>query len=167
MKHLKIDVRYKIVDHGPHAPKRIVLHSTESNDYSGSRDILGVAAGWQEAGQGLGAHFITDKDGLVGMGLKPTRVAWHVLNNNTGSIGIEQIGFARFIPKIWWHRTKQLHATAHIIAALSNEYNIPIRHDIDHGVAMHSDFHVGHTDPGRGYPLGHVLKLAREIRSSY
>lgn len=167
MKHLKIDVRYRIVDHGPQSPRRIVLHSTESNDYVGKRDILGVAAFWAKQDKGYGAHFITDKQGLVGMGLKPTRVAWHVENHNTGSVGIEQIGFARFSPKIWWHRPRQLHATAQVIAALSAEYDIPIRHHIDHGVSLHADFHGEHSDPGKMYPLGHVLKIASGIKATY
>lgn len=166
--------------HGTHKPVRIVLHDTESHDTAGVAEIRGVFNFWhtQKNPDGTlakyGAHFVVDRNGNVGRGGDPTQIQWHVTNLNTGSIGIEQIGFATFRNLVWRRkRRKQLYAVARIIAWAHGRYGIPIRVRHDPrlpGVTTHRRVGLagidpsGHTDPGPHYPLGFVIFLAKMIQ---
>jgi hypothetical protein len=159
---ITVDCVGQIETHGQHEPRRIVLHDTESHDCKGIRDLTGIVAFWKRQALGYGAHVIVDAQGNSARCALPRSITWHVGGHNTGSLGIEQTGFARFLPKVWRRRPKQLQAVAVWLAFWSEQYGIPLIHSTDHGVCTHADFHGGHTDPGRGYPLAHVLALARE-----
>lgn len=156
--------RPSVADHGPHVPVRVVLHSTES-DGLGPGYADGVCGYWQRQGLGYGAHFIVSREGTVSTCLGRSRIAWHVENHNTGSIGIEQAGFARFSAMEWISREKELDAVARVIARLAAAFTIPLEHSTDRGVSMHIDcsreFGGSHTDPGHFYPFSHVLGMAR------
>lgn len=158
-----VAVSYNVATHGDQTPMRIVLHDTESHDEAGVRDILGIAAFWQRQGRGLGSQFIVDGSGHIGQGASSAKICYHVANNNTGSIGIEQIGFAWWDLRHWRMRRKQLEAVAHLVAYLADRWNIPLVRSTDHGICTHADFHGDHTDPGRGYPFGYVLRRAVNI----
>ena len=151
--------------HGEHKPMRVVLHDTESHDHAGIGDIKGIFDFWKRQGLGYGAHLVIDKSGNTGQGCMFKSIAWHVEGHNTGSIGIEQSGFARFTPKAWYLRRRQLRKVAEWLAYLSQSAGIPLVHSMAHGVCTHADFHGGHTDPGSGYPLKHVLRMARRIKA--
>lgn len=158
---------YHLVEsHGPHAPLRIILHDTESHDSRGIRDIEGVCNYWHSQGLGYGSHILVDSDGLTGMAVAPSFVAWHTARRNTGSLGIEQIGFARFSNALWWTRQAQLHKVAKWCAWWSKTYDIPLQVDIEHGISTHAmqsrAFGGDHYDPGKGYPLGYLIRLARK-----
>lgn len=164
---------------GTHAdPVRVILHDTESHDAAGATDITGILNGWRSAQARLGflpgAHFIVDEDGNVGKVAGATAILNHCGGLNTGSIGIEQVGFASFDEADWLRRTKQLDTVARILAWAHVQHNIPLEVPASqgHGLPMHgvlthamvSRFEPaaeGHTDPGVGYPKGHVIKLAR------
>lgn len=159
-------------------PVRFVLHDTESHDAAGVGDITGIWAGWRSAQGRLGflpgAHYIVDEDGNIGKTAPITAVLNHVGGLNTGSIGIEQVGLASFDERDWLRRSAQLDAVARLLAWGHVQLGIPL--DVPspqgaghpmHGIMTHamvSRFSAasgGHTDPGVGYPLGHVRKLAR------
>lgn len=164
---------------GTHAdPVRVILHDTESHDARGVTDITGILNGWRNAESRLGflpgAHYIVDEDGNVGKVAPVTAVLNHCGGLNTGSIGIEQIGFASFDEADWLHRPKQIDTVARILAWAHVQLGVPLEvpSPQGHGLAMHgvlthamvSRFEPraeGHTDPGVGYPKGHVLKLAK------
>lgn len=150
--------------HGKHSPSRIVLHSTES-DGRGLAYGRSIAAYWQRQGLGYGAHFVVSRDGAVINCAPVEDITWHVENRNTGSVGIEQSGYAAMERAEWMRRPSELDATARIIAALAHTWDIPLVINVDHGVATHAmeSHHYGgtHTDPGNGYPLTHVLGMAR------
>lgn len=166
--------------HGAQRPVRIVLHDTESHDVAGLSDISGIFSFWhtQKNPDGslaqYGAHFIVDKDGNVGEGGAPEQVQWHVGNLNTGSIGIEQIGFASFSRLIWKRdRRKQLYAVARLCAWAHGEYGIPLKVQTDPrapGITTHARVGAagidtsGHTDPGAGYPLLFMVTLAKMMQ---
>ena len=147
--------------HGTHKPVRIVLHDTESHDTAGVAEIRGVFNFWhtQKNPDGTlakyGAHFVVDRNGNVGRGGDPTQIQWHVTNLNTGSIGIEQIGFATFRNLVWRRkRRKQLYAVARIIAWAHGRYGIPIRVRHDPrlpGVTTHRRVGLAGIDPS-GHP---------------
>ena len=166
--------------HGSHTPVRIVLHDTESHDTAGVSDISGIFNFWhtQKNPDGslakYGAHFVVDGDGNVGKGGDTRQIQYHVGNLNTGSIGIEQIGFAS-LPRLIWkrRRRKQLYSVARILAWAHGEYGIPLKVQSDPqapGITTHRLVGAagidtsGHTDPGAGYPLGFVVTLAKMMQ---
>jgi len=165
--------------HGTHVPLRFVLHDTQSHDTKGIADIAGIFSFWhtQRNPDGslaqYGAQFVVDKEGLIGEGGPATAIQWHVGNLNTGSIGIEQIGFAEFSRETWTHdRRDQLWSVARVLAWGHGKYRIPLRvprHPQSPGVTTHARVGAagidpsGHTDPGAGYPLAVVVKMAKAI----
>src|SRR5438067_836648 len=97
------------ITHGTMTPVRVVLHDTESHDTAGIGDVKGIYDFWHRQGLGYGAHFVVDGEGNVGQGASCKQITWHVGNLNTGSIGIEQVGFASFTKLVWSRqRRKQL-----------------------------------------------------------
>lgn len=159
--------RFDCAVHGEHKPQRIILHDTESHDHAGVADIQGIAAFWHRQGTGYGAHFIIDRAGNIGAGPPASRITWHTGGANTGSIGIELIGFARFSRLQWIRRGKQLRALAHLLAYLSDVYEIPLVRGVN-GVCLHRDFPAsGHTDPGPGFPHKRVVWMARKIQRKH
>jgi N-acetyl-anhydromuramyl-L-alanine amidase AmpD len=120
---------------------------------------------WDRQGQGLGAHVLIDKDGNSALGADPHFITWAVRHANTGSVHFELIGFARFTPKLWWARLKQLNKLAKWLAWLNLEYGIELKRSRINGVAGHREFPGNdHTDPGKWFPWRFVLRRAREYR---
>lgn len=155
-------------------PERVILHDTECHDAAGISEIEGVVGYWIRGADKLGSHFIVDADGNVGQCGEPTELMYHTGGLNTGSVGIEQIGFASFTEKDWSARHDQLTKVAKLLAWLHTEYKIPLEVPAQQGDgklmpgvmthAMVSRFEPaseGHTDPGAGYPLGQVLAIAK------
>lgn len=167
-------------EHGDHTPVRIVLHDTESHDTAGLSDIAGIFEFWhtQKLSDGslaqYGAHFVVDGDGNVGEGGRPDKIQWHVGGLNTGSIGIEQIGFASFTRMLWKRkRRQQLYAVARLCAWAHGEYGIPLKvpkNPQSPGITTHARVGAagidtsGHTDPGAGYPLRFMVGLAKMMQ---
>jgi N-acetyl-anhydromuramyl-L-alanine amidase AmpD len=151
-------------------PKIVVLHTTESHDHAGLKDIDGVAAFLDRHPSDLAVHLIVDKDGnsaaflesTSGGHLAPVKF-YHAGGANSTSIGIEQIGFAGTLRAGWWLRPKQLVKVARWLAYCHVWFDIPLVHSTEHGICRHVDVSGpgGHWDPGPGYPFGFVLKLAR------
>lgn len=164
--------------HGTQHPVRIVLHDTESHDVAGTSDISGIFNFWhtQKNPDGTlaqyGVHFIVDEEGKTGQGGDPEQLQWHVGGANTGSVGIEQVGLASFTEKQWLARPDQLIKVAKLLAWMNKEYGIPLRVSTSFGVsthAMQSAVHPesgGHSDPGKGYPLEHVMAIARDFKEA-
>lgn len=149
--------------HGDIVPKVVVLHSTESHDYDGAKDIIGVLKYLEGTEDRLGVHFVTDAEGLIGQGASIKKMCYHCIGANSFSIGIEQIGFAKFSLTQWMTRRKQLRATAKLLAWMHLRLDIPLVRSVTHGVALHRDFPEGtHWDPGYGYPIKSVLRMAKK-----
>jgi hypothetical protein len=154
------------------APVRVVLHDTESHDEKGIGDIEGIVAFWLRGPDKLGAHFIVDSEGNIGQQAEPDELMFHTGGANTGSVGIEQIGFANFSKKTWESRPDQLMKVAKLLAWLNDEYGIPLRVSTVHGIsthAMQSKIHpesLGHTDPGANYPLDEVVAIAKGFKDA-
>lgn len=162
-------IHYRIAaqQHGPMIPQRIVLHDTESPNVQGGRDVTGIPEFWQRQGLGYGSHLVMDQQGLTCRCVYDHRIAWHVGGHNTGSLGIEQIGYASYTTADWDKGIVGLKQAAKWCAHWSIEYNIPIRANVQRGICTHRMMSIAypgdtnHTDPGRNYPLDHVLDLAR------
>ncbi len=159
--------------HGYMEPVRVVLHDTEGHDAPGTGDITGIWSFWKNQGEGYDVHFIVDSDGNIGQSGSIYDLFYHCGGLNTGSIGIEQVGFASFTQLMWSRkRRRQLFAVARLLAWLHTKIGLPLSVPADvhaAGVVTHAmvskvePMSMGHTDPGAGYPLGMVLFLARQI----
>jgi hypothetical protein len=134
-------------NHGSMTPVRVVLHDTECHDAAGITEIEGVVHFWMQtsAGNRLGAHYLVDADGNVGKLADGDTLLYHVGGLNTGSIGIEQIGFASFTEADWLRRPDQLSKVAKLLAYLHHEYGIPLSVPMpqgaskaNHGVMTHA-----------------------------
>lgn len=166
---LDVSGRYTTLRHGKHKPVRVVLHSTETPD-TGVGGMLAICDYWRDETVGYGAHLIIGGDGATLRVVPDLNMAWHTGGANTGSLGIEQVGYARFTTARWYARPRQIMAVARWLAYWSTVYGIPLEASVAAGVsthAMQSKIHPqsqGHTDPGKGYPLAFVLKLARTYK---
>ncbi len=172
--------------HGMHAKNLMVLHETVSHDLVGWGDVMSIEK--YLADRDYGIHSVNDFEGHIGYAYGLGRaVFWQAGGVNTQSIGIEQVSWIPAMLQakqitvahardLWLHRTKQLHATAQTIAAISKAHHIPIRYvegDGNHtGVTTHysvSKYKAsseGHTDcwpvnDGGYYPTSVVIDLAR------
>lgn len=147
-----------VATHGSQRPRRIILHTTESEGKPES-----VIRFWRNQGRGFGAHFIIDSSGRVVEAAPPTAVTWHTGGANKGSVGIEIMGHARYTRPQWLKRRAQLDAIARTIARIASAYGIPLPSGVTTHAAV-SRTHPeseGHWDPGPGFPLDYVLALAR------
>lgn len=160
---IQMDARRIVDGHGGQTPVRIVLHSTEGDD--GLSYLWAIGNYWRP--RGYGCQIAVSREGSTARYLDDTEIGWCVASYNTGTLSIEQAGFARFTRAQWMKRKVQLDTVARWIAWWSKRWGIPIRHNVVRGVLTHYDatrykrVSGGHTDPGSGYPLDYVLKLAR------
>lgn len=149
----------------------IVLHSTESDNISGSSsDLQGVASWFANPASEVSAHVITDADGNSARCVSDENKAWHCAMYNSPALGAEQVGHAE---QSRWEPAEYME-TARWIAQWSHEHGIPIRRAVTvggrvvrSGVTTHKKLGAlggGHVDPGPHYPLGKVLKQARHIK---
>lgn len=164
---IDLDALGRVATHGFHVPRRGIWHSTESSDYAGIRDLEGIVAYWGRQGRGLGSHVIIDKAGNSALCVPPGKIAWHVGGRNTGSVGIELIGFARFTPTLWFVRRAQLDKLARWMAWLDFFYGIPLRFGVERGWSGHGGQpNQTHWDPGPWFPKKYVLRLACRYREN-
>jgi N-acetyl-anhydromuramyl-L-alanine amidase AmpD len=151
----------------------IVLHSTESANYDGKRDLEGVAGWFANPASQVSCHVIVDNDGHSARCVADSRKAWHCSAYNSASLGIEQIGYAADGEDAWRRKDDELREAARWIAAWSIRHEIPIQkaevtrgHVTRAGITTHKalgELGGNHSDPG-AYPFDHVLRLAREIK---
>lgn len=161
-----LDCRGEVATHGWHDPVRGIWHDTESHDLWGIRDLQGVVDYWKSQDRGYGAHLIIDAEGLTALCANPNEVTWHTGMRNTGSYGIELIGLASFTAKLWLGRKKQLDKLARWMAWLNLEHDILLRFGTSYGWSGHRDQpNQTHTDPGRFFPKGRVIRLAQQYRA--
>lgn len=162
---IELDARSIVPSHGYQAPARIVLHSTEG-DVDGLSYLWAIGKYW--APRGYGCQIAVAKDGSTARYVDDDEIGWCVAGYNTGSLSIEQVGFARFTRAQWLARPAQLLKVAKWIAYWSKKYDIPIVRSVTRGVLTHAEATKykqvtgGHTDPGAGYPFDYVLRLARQ-----
>lgn len=155
-------------------PKLIVLHSTESHDRRGAADLRSIADWFDNPAATASSHVVVDREGNSAQLVDPHRKAWTQARYNDVSLSIEQIGWSRFSESEWLKRDSQLKTTAKWIAYWSREIGVPIRRGqvsrgrvIRSGVITHAELgELGgnHGDPGKGYPFGRVLAMAKFYR---
>lgn len=122
----------------------IVIHDCEGS-YAGSINVFLT----QNGQRSVSAHLVLNDDGSEATQMVPfAKKAWHAVNFNSRSIGIEMAGFTAkgFAPS-------ELNADAHIVAWLLKKFNIPCRWargGAGPGFCSHYDLGAdggGHSDP--------------------
>ena len=166
-------------------PQLIVLHTTFDprtssthvvRDEPGIGDLKRLGAWFDDPQTEVSSHVANDAEGNDARYVRDRRKAWTVAAFNSVSLNIEQIGSAGFDRRTWMvKRQPQLENTARWIAHWHRRWDIPIRRAgvsgstvTRSGVATHDQLGSaggGHHDPGKGYPLGYVLRLARSDAS--
>lgn len=154
-------------------PKLIVVHATQSSNRPGIVDLAAIGSWFDTPASQASSHVCTDAEGKSARYVRDGEKAWHCVNYNRVSLGIEQIGFAE--SPTWTEAQER--ETARWIARWSVMWGIPIQKGRVHqtgtvsvvraGVVRHSDLGAlggGHADPGRGYDLHEVLEMARAYR---
>ena len=169
---------------GGAAPKLIVVHTTTDpdggrpvfRDRPGLKDLKRLGRWFDNPRSAVSSHVANDAQGHDARYVRDRRKAWTEVAFNSVSLSIEQIGTDEYSRRTWLgQRQPQLENTAQWIARWHRKWGIPMRRAqvdgtrvVRAGVATHSQLGRaggGHSDPGPGYPLGHVLKLARSFAS--
>jgi hypothetical protein len=76
----------------PRPIRRVIIHTIAvgpENDCIRFGTISDVVRGWQNAGRAASSHYLVDRDGTITQMVREANVAFHVVGNNTDSIGIE------------------------------------------------------------------------------
>ena len=165
-------------------PRLIVLHTTTDPDggrphfwdLPGLKDLKRLGRWFANPDSAVSAHVANDAQGHDARYVRDRRKAWTEVAFNSVSLSIEQIGTDEYSRGTWLNqREPQLEDTARWIAHWHRRWGIPIHRAkvegstvVRAGVATHAQLGSaggGHSDPGPGYPLGHVLKLARSFAS--
>jgi N-acetylmuramoyl-L-alanine amidase len=163
-------------------PELIVLHTTYDprsgppvvHNEPGLGDLERLGAWFDRPSTEVSSHVADDAEGNDARYVPDRREAWTVAAFNPVSLNIEQIGSAGLRRREWIEtREPQLKTTARWIALWHLRWRIPIRRAevagsvvLRSGVATHDRLGTiggGHHDPGPGYPVGYVLKLARAM----
>lgn len=161
----------------------IVLHTTESADRPGFSDLARLARYLVRVARS--AHVANDGEGYSSRMVADGRSAYHATYWNISTLGLEQVGFARFGTGDWRERPVQLESTARWIAHWARAHRIPIRRCeveglrynrnrrvvagviVKRGICSHGQIDPrNRTDPGREYPWDAVLARAREIAAA-
>ena len=129
-----------------HTPVKMTLHHTYQPGQNGAtaarnaQDTHMIERGWSD----LGYHYLVDRDGKIYAGSPENRIGAHVLNQNTGNLGISMIG-AFNIEQV---SQAQKQAVASLMRHLGQKYNIEInRTNIrGHGERMATECPGGNTD---------------------
>jgi hypothetical protein len=163
-------------------PSLIVLHTTTDPDGGGPhfwdepglKDLRQLGAWFGNPDSAVSSHIANDEQGHDARYVRDGRKAWTEVAFNSVSLSIEQIGTDAYSRRTWLtQRAAQLENTAEWIAHWHRRWGIPIARAkvsgstvLRPGVTTHAQLGSaggGHDDPGPGYPLGHVLVLARSL----
>lgn len=172
----RLNPRVVVNERSPNVSERstsislIVLHSTESANAAGDKDLQAIADWFANPIAEVSAHVVVDGDGNSARCVPDVLKAWACVEYNSPSLNIEQIGHAA---QTSWGEA-ECEETARWIAHWSKAHRIPIRRAwvaggrvLRSGVTTHRKLGAaggGHTDPGEHYPMEHVLRLAREFK---
>ena len=153
-------------------PKILVIHTTEGPNSKGTGDLKGIASYFDRPEVEASSTIVVDGEGFSGRLMPDSSKPWTQASYNSVSLSIENIGYAATSKEDWFNKYhNQLETNAAWLAYWSDEWEIPLRRAITlsggvqrSGVATHKQlgqYGGGHVDPGQGFPLKYILKLAR------
>jgi N-acetylmuramoyl-L-alanine amidase len=146
----------------------IVLHSTEGGTAAG-------AATWFANPASRGSAHLCVDDHECFRTLDDARIPKGAPGVNTDGFHIEHAGFARWRRQKWMSHEQTLRRGAFKAAFHAVKFGVPLRlltaNDLRHGrsgFVTHATVSQaftpgGHTDPGRGFPLDHYMRLVKEF----
>lgn len=145
----------------------IVLHTAE-----GALTYQSLGNFFSNPSSGVSSHTgIDDTPGVIGEYVQRSGKAWTAANANPWSVQAELCAFAAWSTDEWMRHPVMLQNTADWIAEEAAYFNLPIasiaanaQDPNARGVCQHSDLGAmggGHWDCGPGFPIDHVLDLAR------
>ena len=145
----------------------IVLHTAE-----GARTIEELGNFFASSSSGVSSHTgADDKKGVIGEYVKRPNKAWTQGNANPVSVSIELCAFAKWDRDEWNRHPNMLENCARWIAEEAAYFDLPITkltasqaQGSGRGVCQHNDLGSwggGHWDCGGGFPIDHVLDMAR------
>jgi N-acetyl-anhydromuramyl-L-alanine amidase AmpD len=154
-------------------PRLIVIHDTESHNQAGNADLQAIGNWFDNPAAQASAHVCVDAEGRSACYVPDDRKAWHVVQYNSASLGIEQVGYAT---QTFWP-DDQLKKVAKYCAYWSKKYDIQLQtrgvvsdgNVVSAGVVTHAQLGAaggGHHDPGDAYPLSRMLYHARWYRKN-
>src|SRR3954453_14767109 len=154
---------------GPH-PTLIVIHVTAGHNRPGVADLTALGGWFANPTSQVSSHVATAADGLSARFVRDGDKAWHCMNYNRASLGIEQVA-----PGDGTEITRDMYReTGRWVARWSQMYGIPIRKAVvdggivrKAGVIRHSELGAmggGHADPGT-YDMDAMLALAQFYRT--
>ena len=116
-------MKYKKVQQGMKEIYGVVFHTTNAS--KGAQTIERFVADWNNA-QAQSAHFIIDRDGVIGQCRALTDVAWHMNGDSIHYIGVELI--SSFENKsIKGITSAQISSASRLIVDLANYFSFPIK----------------------------------------
>jgi len=133
-------------------PQYIVIHCQE-----GSQD--GSIAWFKNPKSQVSAHYLISKKGDIVCMVKTEDKAWHAMNFNPMSIGLELEG--KDCTKAAWTTEIQLEKVAELTAALMKKYVIPLNHIVGHNDPLLKKYGNNHFDPGI-FPWDHFKELIKK-----
>jgi len=158
--------RVPVKVHGRHIVVRGIIHATEGPNKPGPQEPKNVALFWQGQGQGYGTPLVIDAEGNTNKGCLTVELTWHTGGRNTGSFGIENVGFSSETSVQWATHKAGLKQLAKWMAWCKREHGVPLTWDVQRGWSTHAmqsaAFHTtDHTDPGPNFPKKRVMAWAR------
>jgi hypothetical protein len=145
----------------------IVLHTAE-----GATTIESLGNFFSNPSSGVSSHTgADDKKNIVGEYVRPGNKAWTAANANPVAVQIELCAFAAWSRDEWMRHSNMLANCAAWIAEEARRFSLPITkltssqaQGSGRGVCQHRDLGSwggSHHDCGNGFPIDHVLDLAR------
>lgn len=145
----------------------IVLHTAE-----GARTIQSLGSFFSSPSVQASSHCgADDTPNTVGEYVHRTDKAWTVAEYNPVSVNLELCAFASWSRAEWMKHPHMLENCAHWIAEEAAAFKLPIvklsaaqAQGSGKGVCQHRDLGAaggGHHDCGDGFPIDHVLELAK------
>lgn len=153
----------------------LVAHATAGHNRPGISDLVGLGNYFDDPSlppsRHVSSHVATDNEGHSARYVADGAKAWHVAAFNRVSLGVEQI-----LPGTGSEITSALyHETARWLATWSYHHDVPLRparvsgfQVVRTGVISHQALGPaggGHTDPGPGYSMSHLIELAKSYKS--
>jgi hypothetical protein len=146
-----------------HKPVRLAIHHTvtPTNDSISAQARLRQIQSYHQDVQGwcdIGYHFLVSRDGRLWEGRPANRLGTHVLNNNTGNVGISFMGTHTSTPA----SATQIDKVGQLVKGVGATYGIAISSSTVKG---HRTYTPGHTScPGDALfgQIGGIIARARQ-----
>lgn len=161
-------------------PTGIAVHSTESQDLSGTRDDLVAIRNWfDNPASQASSHIGIDGQGNTEQWVMGHRKAWTILQLNSVTLNIEFIGRAAQPASAW--EDEQIKQGARWAAWWGIYWDIPMQRGAvgvaagqpylrKKGIIRHKDLtdagFGSHTDPGPNFPMAEFIDYAQWYRAN-